>query len=112
MAVFTLNLLLLIYRPLFLSLLFVAQKVTKRHSADKISHSLLGSQIFASENVPRSSLACRQLSPQKDYAGVCKFSRATARQKTFTLLSAPFTAAVACDFDSAVFFLKVTYANK
>ena len=25
-------------------------------------------------------------------------------KKTFTLLSAPFTAAVACDFDSAVFF--------
>jgi hypothetical protein len=41
--------------------------------------------------------------PQKDYAGVCKFSRATARKKTFTLLSAPFTAAIACDFDSAVF---------
>ena len=37
MVVFTLNLLLKFYWPLFLSLLFVAQKVTKRHSTDKIS---------------------------------------------------------------------------
>ena len=80
-AVFTIILLLQFYWSLFISLLFVAQKVTKRHSIDKISHSLLGSQTFENENIPRSSLVCRQLSPQKDYARVCKFSRATARQK-------------------------------
>ena len=34
-VVFTLNPLLQIYRQLFLSLLFVAQKVTKRHSAEQ-----------------------------------------------------------------------------
>ena len=83
---------------------FWRPKGCKRHSTEKISHSLLCSRIFAYENIPRSSFACRQLFPQKDYAGVCKFSRATARKKTFTLLSAPFTAAIACDFDSAVFF--------
>ena len=79
----------------------------KRHSTDKISHSLLGSQIFASENIPRSSLACRQLSPQKNYAGVCKFSRATARQKNFHTLFRAFSVPVACDFDNAVFFWKL-----
>ena len=80
-AVFTIILLLQFYWSFFLSLLFVAQKVTKRHSTDKISYSLLGSRIFASENIPRSSIACRQLSPQKDYAGVCKFSSVRRAKK-------------------------------
>ena len=48
-AVFTINLWLQHYWPLFLSLLFVAQKVTKRHSTDKISHSLLCSGILQSK---------------------------------------------------------------
>ena len=61
----------------------------KRHSTEKISHSLLCSRLFAYENIPRSSFACRQLSPQKDYAGVCKFRRTKCVKKTFTLLSAP-----------------------
>ena len=60
-AVFIIILLLLICRLLFLSLLFVAQKVTKRHSIDKISHSLLCSQIFASENIAFGELRLRSL---------------------------------------------------
>ena len=44
------------------------------------------SRIFANENIPRLCATCQQLSPQKDYAGVCKFSRATARQKNFHTL--------------------------
>ena len=48
-VLFTLVLLLLISWLLFLSLLFVAQKVAKRPSTDKISHSLLCSGILQSK---------------------------------------------------------------
>ena len=107
-VVFTLNLLLQCYWQFALSLLFVAQKVTKRHSTDKISHSLLGSRIFASENIPRSSFACRQLFPQKDYAGVCKFSRTKCVKKTFTLFSAPFLRSLPVIL-TTLYLLKVTF---
>ena len=46
---FTLILLLLISWQTYLSLLFVAQKVAKRHSTDKISHFLLCSGILQSK---------------------------------------------------------------
>ena len=86
-AVFTLNLLLLIYRPLFLSLLFVAQKVTKRHSTDKISRHSLCSRIFGNENIPRSAAPCRQL--PLDSRGMCKFGRANGASENLYIFSAP-----------------------
>ena len=48
-VLFTLVILLLISWQSFLSLLFAAQKVAKRHSTDKISHSLLCSGILQSK---------------------------------------------------------------
>ena len=40
---------------------FWRPKGCKRHSTDKISHSLLGSQIFASENIAFGELRLRSL---------------------------------------------------
>ena len=58
-VVFTLNPLLQIYRQLFLSLLFVAQKVTKRHSAEQnqLSQPLLTNFRWAKISLGRLLLA-------------------------------------------------------
>ena len=54
------------------------------------------------ENIPRSVASCRQL--PLDSRGMRKFGRASAaRQKTCTSFPR-LSAAVACDFDSAVVF--------
>ena len=127
MVVFTINLWLIFYRHLFLSTLLAPKRVQKAQHRQNQSLSprltnfrkrkccLRRTSAAFVTSVSKLPLTCwHELSsfvarlsatfPQKDYAGVCKFSRATARQKNFTLLSAPFTAAVACDFDSAVIF--------
>ena len=126
-AVFTLNHLLQIHRPLLLSLLFVAQKVSKS-SASEYNASLLADckraqptllkkaqhrqnqsyRPFAHEfSRAKISLGCALLVsnfPHRKTTRECASLAAPQRaKKTFTLLSAPFTAAVACDFDSAVF---------
>ena len=85
MVVFTINLLLQFYMPLFLSTLLAPKRVQKAQHRQNQSLSPRLTN-FRKQNVPRSSLACRQLFPQKDSAGVCKFSRATARQENFHTL--------------------------
>ncbi len=80
-VVFTLVFLLQIYRQLFLSHPFGAQKGAKGTAQNKISRRILCSGIFVNENIPRSSAPCRQLSLES--RGSVKFGRTLkVRQKT------------------------------
>jgi len=89
---------------LFLSHPFGAQKGAKGTAQTKSVSRSSAHEFSPGENIPRSSFACRQLS--LDSRGMRKFGRAlTARQKTCTSFPR-LSAAVACDFDNAVFFLK------
>ena len=65
---------------------FWRPKGCKRHSTEKISRFLLCSRIFAYENIPRSSFACRQLS--LDSRGLHKFGRALRVRKLAHLFRA------------------------
>ena len=107
-VVFTIILLLLICWRLFLSLLFVAQKVAKRHSTDKIIafselrlrsfticklslhsthlHELSLSSLlrnFAKQNILRSAFVCRQLSLERH--GSVKFGHTLCARKFASL---------------------------
>ena len=105
-VVFTLNHWLQIYRQLFLSLLFVARKVTKEHSVDKISCSLLGSRIFAGRKYPSFVVRLSATSPTERLRESVQVKPRNARQKNLHTLIRALTVPVACDFDNAVFFLK------
>ena len=109
-VVFTLNPLLQIYRQLFLSLLFVAQKVTKRHSAEQnqLSQPLLTN--FRSAKISFGRLLLAGNFPLI-VAGCTSLATLTARQKTCTSFPR-LSAAVACDFDNAVFFFEVTVCKQ
>ena len=128
MVVFTLNLLLQFYRPLFLSTLLAPKRVQKaQHRQNHCLRRTSAALVASVSKLPLTrwhELSYRpfahEFSQAKISLGwallVSNFSRRkTTREcaslvalrrakKTFTLLSAPFTAAVACDFDSAVFF--------
>ena len=108
-VVFTLVLLLLICWQTYLSLLFVAQKVAKRHSTDKIIafselrlrsfticklqacivltctnfHPLLCSGILVNQNILRSAFVCRQLSLESH--GSVKFGHTLCVRKFASL---------------------------
>ena len=91
---------LLICWQTYLSLLFAAQKVAKRHSTDKISHSLLCSGILQAK-YPSFGVRLPATFPWKTRE--CQIWPHFVCQKI--CLSFPcLSAAVACDFDSAVFW--------
>ena len=85
MVVFTINLWLIFYRHLFLSTLLAPKRVQKAQHRQNQS---LSPRLTNFRKRKCSSFVARLSAtfPQKDYAGVCKFSRATARQKKLNTL--------------------------
>ena len=105
---FTLNPLLQFYRQLFLSLLFVARKVSKRaQRRTKSVVTTFAHEFSLDENVPRSVAPCRQLT--LDSRGSVKFGHAyCASENIPTLFRAslqPLPVIL-----TALYFLKVTVA--
>jgi hypothetical protein len=101
-VVFTLNPLLQIYRQLFLFTLLAPKRVKKAQRRTKSVVTTFAHEFSQCENIPRSVAPCRQL--PLDSRGMRKFGRASAaRQKTCTSFPR-LSAAVACDFNDAVFF--------
>ena len=100
------------YRPLFLSLLFVAQKVTKRHSTDKISRSALLLTNFRTRKFPSVGRYLSATFPTERLRGSVKVKpRIRRAKKTFTLLSAPFLRTLPVIL-TMLYLLKVTFATK
>ena len=86
MVVFTLNLLLKFYWPLFLSLLFVAQKVTKRHSTDKISRIALLLTNFRERKYPSVGRYLSATFPTERLRGSVKVKPRHGAQENFHTL--------------------------
>ena len=100
----TINILLLIYRQLFLSHPFGAQKGAKGTAQTKCSRNAL---LLTNFRWAKISLGWALLAGNFPLivAGCASLATLTARQKTYASFPR-LSAAVACDFDNAVFFLK------
>ena len=109
-TVFILNLLLLIYRPLFLSLLFVAQKVTKRHSTDKISRIALLLTNFREQKYPSVGRYLSATFPAERLRGSVKVKLRHGAQENFHTLFRAFYCGRCLWFWQCCIFLKVTFA--
>ena len=72
------------------------------------SHSLLGSRIFACENIAFGELRLRSLTIASKLALYSLARIFLVRRSLVGNFPRAFSAYVACDFDSAVVFLKVT----
>ena len=106
MVVFTINLLLQFYMPLFLSTLLAPKRVQKAQHRQNQSYRPFAHEFSRAKISLGWALLVSNFPHRKTTRECASLAAPRRAKKTFTLLSAPFTAAVACDFDSAVFFWK------